>query len=120
MVTAVSGGSNMAAGWSLARSVYQTDLFGNADRMPPADITPRPWSTLQDEMTLEERHLFANLGYLLASSPRATAGSDSPASRAEEDSDTSNAGKAEKYRPTAVATVLAGFAINVAVFVGVL
>lgn len=119
VVTAVSGGSNMAAGWSMARSSYQTDTYGCADRADPS-ADPRPWS-LGPEMTKEEQHLFANLGYLLASSPRATAGSsEAPASAAQQAVDASPAGKAQRYRPSAIATVLTGFAINVAVFVAVL
>lgn len=98
VVTAVSGGSNMAAGWSLARSSYETDTYGSTDRLDPGQIDPKPWS-LQSDMTPEERHLFANLGYLLASSPRAV--DHSPA----------------EYRPSPIATALTGFAMNVAVFV---
>ncbi len=120
VVTAVSGGSNMASGWSLARSFYDTDTYGSTDRLDPAGIKPPPWSLLQDQMTREESHLFANLGYLLASSPRGTAGNtEAPATVAEQGADHSAAAEGEKFRPSAIATALAGFALNVAVFVGV-
>jgi len=119
VVTAVSGGSNMAAGWAIARSYYETDEYGAADRIfPPAG--EEPWS-LHADMTHEEAHLFANLGYLLASSPRATAGNpDAPATVAEKTSDQSTAVRVQRYRPSALATVFAGFIMNVAVLLTVL
>ncbi|WP_157413051.1 hypothetical protein [Aeromicrobium sp. Root236] len=126
VVTAVSGGSNMAAGFSLARSYYDTEVYGAQDRLdPPATDVPgaerppetlrTPWS-MQSGMTLEEEHLFANLGYLLASSPRATAdSSEAPATDAEIAADDTPAAKSQTYRPSAIATVLAGFLLNAAV-----
>lgn len=59
-ITSVSGGSYMAGGWSLAR---------HAPDNPPG--APRPWSwTEADRPGPEERHLEANLGYLLSNAPR--------------------------------------------------
>jgi hypothetical protein len=115
VVTAVSGGSNMAAGWSIARSHYDTGTYGCDQRVDPDTLDPPPWS-LQDEMTKEEAHLFANLGYLLSSSPRATADdSDAPRTEAERTADQSTAARSQTFRPSALATVLTGFVLNVAV-----
>lgn len=120
VVTAVSGGSNMASGWSLSRSEYDTSVYGRQERDKPEDIEPAPWS-LGNTMTAEEEHLFANLGYLLASSPRANTGhSDTLVTNAEQVAESTGAARAQRFRPTAVATVLAGFAVNIAVFVIIL
>ena len=87
----------MASGWSLARSAYKTDTYGSPHRVVGLD--QKPWS-LQDEMTEEEQHLFANLGYLLASNPRATAGSsDAPTTPAEQTANRSAAGKPRSTGP---------------------
>jgi hypothetical protein len=109
-VTAVSGGSNMAAGWSIARSTYQTGPQGpgKPERVEPAALNPKPWRFATDgTLSPEERHLVDNLGYLAASNPR---GSDTdPAG-----SDSARAGRSAgtSYRPTAFATILAGLTIN--------
>lgn len=97
-VTAVSGGSYMAGAWSLARK------DGATDRWVDQDGGPGP----------EERHLRANLGYLLSNTPRQTsldARSLAPVG--------SGLRRAERV-PGVVATVLTGLALNVFVFLALL
>ena len=117
-ITSVSGGSYMAGGWSLARHAPETTASD-----------PRPWSwNDSDQPGPEERHLEANLGYLLSNAPRGTsqdrmmredaqpplpgeAGADGSAQeRRDHDREVA------ERRPAVVATVLTGIAINAAVF----
>lgn len=121
-VTAVSGGSNLAAGWSISRSSYEYDDGGNANRVPPRDLDPDPWQ-MQDSgwLTVEERHLVDNLGYLASNQPR---GSDTdPAAP----NATRKAGlrgdqpaTSASYRPAAYATVIAGLTVNTLVLLSML
>ncbi|MFL6174548.1 MAG: hypothetical protein ACJ716_16790 [Marmoricola sp.] len=119
-VTAVSGGSNMAAGWSIARSSYELTEGGNPDRVPPDEFDLEPW-TRQDSgwLTPEERHLVDNLGYLASNQPR---GSDTDpaapdaAGAAGVEAQQANA----SYRPAAYATILAGLTINTVVLLSML
>ncbi|WP_350276394.1 hypothetical protein [Kribbella sp. HUAS MG21] len=117
-VTAVSGGSNLAAGWSISRSTYQTDDGGNAGRVQPSAMQPAPWEW-QDNgwLTPEERHLVDNLGYLASNEPR---GSDTdPAA-----TNAMRSGGAEEtrasYRPAVFATIIAGLTVNVVVLLSIL
>ena len=127
-VTAISGGSNMAGGWSISRS---DTIYGPAN-------SPDAWQWGDDsqdedteEMTLEERHLLLNLGYLIARSPRGDASDAISPYRDTSSGDDPNVqtpeGVAEKVaapaapvrqagsRPSAYATVFTGFVINAAV-----
>lgn len=121
-VTAVSGGSNMAAGWSISRSSYELDDGGNANRVQPSDLDPDPWQ-MQDSgwLTVEERHLVDNLGYLASNQPRGSA-TDPAAPNAtrqaglEGDQPVTSA----SYRPAAYATVIAGLAVNTVVLLSML
>jgi hypothetical protein len=121
-VTAVSGGSNLAAGWSISRSSYDTADGGNPDRVDPNDLDPVPWEW-QDNgwLTPEERHLVDNLGYLASNEPR---GSDTDpaatnAMRTAADEDRQASAKAS-YRPAVFATIIAGLTVNVVVLVSIL
>ena len=104
-VTSVSGGSYMTGAWSLARSTP-------ADEVPSS--VPKPWATGGIQPGPEERHLRANLGYLLSNSPRG-AGSDTLAPTGE----TAPATRAERL-PAVFATVITGMLINALVFLGML
>ncbi len=104
-ITSVSGGSYMAGAWSLARSAPEAATPATA---------PKPWATGGIQPGPEERHLRANLGYLLSNSPRgpgsdtlATAGESAPATRAER-------------LPSVFATVVTGMLVNALVFLGML
>ncbi|MCW2776147.1 MAG: hypothetical protein JWN91_4473 [Nocardioides sp.] len=97
-VAAVSGGSYMAGGWSLARAYKPT--------APQAPGLPRPWAKKGDQPSPEEQHLMANLGYLLATTPRGVEeGHEVDAVSA------ARARRAARF-PTAFATVLTGMLIN--------
>ena len=101
-VTAVSGGSNMAAGWSITRS-----------KLTDADLTePTPWAGMNDMQrpTPEEQHLIDNLGYLASTNPRGAA--SDPASTTRKDT--------TSFLPSAYATLLVGTAVNVFVLLLVL
>ena len=104
-VTSVSGGSYMAGAWSLARSAPP-------GAMPAA--APQPWAAGGIQPGPEERHLRANLGYLLSNSPRGT-GSDSLAPVGE----SAPATRAERL-PSVFATVVTGMLVNALVFLGLL
>ncbi|MGW6200788.1 hypothetical protein ACWF0M_31900 [Kribbella sp. NPDC055110] len=121
-VTAVSGGSNMAAGWSISRSSYQSTAEEALERARLQELAPLPWQQ-QDNgwLTVEERHLVDNLGYLGSNQPR---GSDTDPAAAKttrqsgpEGSQTST--KAS-YRPAVFATVIAGLTVNVVVLLSML
>jgi hypothetical protein len=61
----------MAAGWSIARSSYQTTAGGNPTRIRPGGLRPVPWQQQANGwLTPEERHLVDNLGYLASNQPR--------------------------------------------------
>ncbi len=116
-ITSVSGGSYMAGGWSLAR---------HAPESPPG--APRPWSwTETDRPGPEERHVEANLGYLLSNAPR---GISQDRMMREDGSTTGRRTQATdprdhdrmvaERRPAVVAIVLTGVAINVVVFLAML
>lgn len=117
-VTAISGGSNMAAAWSITRSRLRRprpDEYGDAgdtdlQRNPQQRGDPRPWSMDlgQHAMTAEEQHLLRNLGYLASNRPRGDTKDPSAASTQAADSRPSS-----PYRPAAVATVVTGFTVNV-------
>ena len=104
-ITSVSGGSYMTGAWSLARTPPAAD---------PTAAPPNPWALGRVQPGPEERHLRANLGYLLSNTPRGL-----------EDTSTSESldrrlqAKA-KRRPSAIATVLTGMAINALVMLGML
>ncbi len=121
-VTAVSGGSNMAAGWSISRSSLPATDAVSVERELLRQQAPSPWQQ-QDNgwLTAEERHLVDNLGYLGSNQPR---GSDTDPAAAKatrqagpEGSQTST--KAS-YRPAVFATVIAGLTVNVVVLVSML
>lgn len=98
-VTAVSGGSYMAGGWSLAR----------ADEPKEGQIAglPKPWASARgNQPGPEEQHLMANLGYLLANSPRGLAEGD------EVDAEAARQARRAARFPTAFATVLTGMIVN--------
>jgi hypothetical protein len=98
-VTAVSGGSYMTGGWSLSRK------DGDRDRWVDVDGSPGP----------EERHLRANLGYLLSNTPRQTSLDNRSLTQA------ASHGLARAERaPGVLATVLTGLALNVFVFLSLL
>jgi hypothetical protein len=121
-VTAVSGGSNLAAGWSISRSSYAHDDGGNASRVPPRDLDPDPWQ-MQDSgwLTVEERHLVDNLGYLASNQPR---GSDTDPAAPNATRKAGLRGEqpaaSASYRPAAYATVLAGLTVNTLVLLSML
>lgn len=104
-VTSVSGGSYMAGAWSVARSVPEPPT-------PPS--VPPPWATGGVQPGPEERHLRANLGYLLSNSPRGS-GQDTMAQPAEPE----RAARGERL-PAVMATVLTGMLVNALVFLGML
>ena len=104
-VASVSGGSYMTGAWSLARTPPAAD---------PAARPPRPWALGRIQPGPEERHLRANLGYLLSNTPRGVGDSSTDESR-----DRLVAAKA-KRRPSAIATVLTGMTINALVMLGML
>ncbi len=128
-ITSVSGGSYMAGGWSLARHAPGAPGSG-----------PRPWSwTEADRPGPEERHLEANLGYLLSNAPRgisqdrmmreeapapvpvasAAAGPEAGVGEPAPDPYVHDRKVAER-RPAVVSTVLTGMAINAVVFLAML
>ena len=104
-VTSVSGGSYMAGGWSLARGVPAVETSSSV---------PKPWATGGIQPGPEERHLRANLGYLLSNSPRGS-GDDSLAPSG----DDATAARAERL-PAVFATVITGMLVNALVFLGML
>ncbi|MCW2795839.1 hypothetical protein [Nocardioides sp.] len=103
-VTSVSGGSYMTGAWSLARTVPG----------PATPGVPAPWAWLGSQPGPEERHLRANLGYLLSNTPRGT-GQD-PMSQTPE---AGGIARAQRL-PAVVATVLTGMLANALVFLGIL
>ncbi|MEV5961475.1 hypothetical protein AB0L70_06900 [Kribbella sp. NPDC051952] len=121
-VTAVSGGANMAAGWSISRSSYQTGDGGNGARVQPDALAPTPWVLQADGLpTPEERHLADNLGYLASNQPR---GSDTDPAATDA---TRNAGpkgqqssRKASYQPAVFATVIAGLTVNAVVLASLL
>ncbi|MEU4291796.1 hypothetical protein AB0E63_26510 [Kribbella sp. NPDC026596] len=131
-VTAVSGGANMAAGWSISRSSYETagpgntdrpeSVGGNPDRVPPGELEPVPWERQASGLpTLEERHLVDNLGYLASNQPRGS-GTDpaaTDATRTAGPESEQSSGKAS-YRPAVFATVVAGLTVNAVVLMSML
>ena len=107
-VTSVSGGSYMAGAWSVARTVPGPPEVAGATPAPP------PWAAAGVQAGPEERHLRANLGYLLSNTPRGT-GQDSMSPTSEK------AGAARAQRlPAVIATVLTGMFVNALVFLGML
>ncbi|MDQ4055669.1 MAG: hypothetical protein M3237_23660 [Actinomycetota bacterium] len=106
-VTAVSGGSNLAAGWSLSRSWQPASPEKTPSGWEPPPDDPKPWSRAGEQVPLspEERHLMDNLGYLLSNNPRASEGT--VAAR-------------QPVRPSVYATVLAGFVLNATLLLTVL
>ena len=77
---------------------------------PPNEARTRPWEAVADSYGAEERHLRANLGYLLSNTPRGS-GDDTIARTV------NPAESARRQRvPAAVATVLTGMLVNAAVF----
>jgi hypothetical protein len=115
-ITSVSGGSYMAGAWSLARgtargpSPLPDPPPDSPPELPVNDARPRPWEAVADSYGAEERHLRANLGYLLSNTPRGT-GDDTIARTV------NPAESARRQRlPAAVATVLTGMLVNAAVF----
>lgn len=104
-VTSVSGGSYMTGAWSIARGVPGPPV--------PASV-PKPWAAGGVQPGPEERHLRANLGYLLSNSPRGS-GQDTLAQAAQPDQ-----ASHDQRLPAVVATVLTGMVVNALVFVGML
>ncbi|MFC4782912.1 hypothetical protein ACT8ZV_00425 [Nocardioides sp. MAHUQ-72] len=106
-VTSVSGGSYMTGAWSVARSLPR-----------PASPDPEPWAYGGVQITPEERHLRANLGYLLSNTPRGS-GEDAMTTGGSMAGDAVDATRARRL-PAVIATVLTGIAVNALVFLGVL
>jgi hypothetical protein len=110
----------MAAGWSIARSTYDTSedaksgiLAGNRSRKSPADAQPPPWSHGRPDPTPEEQHLASN-------APRGAPEDTAAPIQQRSTSAAANAARSGSYRPTAYATVFAGMAVNAAVLLGAL
>lgn len=121
-VTAVSGGSNMAAGWSISRSSYETTNGGNPDRVEPNELEPIPWQQQNNGwLTPEERHLVDNLGYLGSNQPRGseTDPAATDATRSTGPGGDQGYGKAS-YRPAVFATIIAGLTVNAVVLFSIL
>lgn len=121
-VTAVSGGSNMAAGWSVSRSSYETTAAEGPQRALLRQTAPRPWQEQASGwLTVEERHLVDNLGYLGSNQPR---GSDTDPAAAKTTRQSGPEGSQTSvkasYRPAVFATVIAGLTVNVVVLVSML
>ena len=115
-VTSVSGGSYMAGGWSLARGPAASPSPNQPPDAPPAlpenQRRPQPWEAVRGSYGAEERHLRANLGYLLSNTPAGTG--DDAIARTVKDPQES----ARRQRvPAAVATVLTGMVVNALVFI---
>ena len=106
----------MAGAWSLARTpLVRPEPPPEVPPAPPANTDrPRAWEAVQSTYGAEERHLRANLGYLLSNSPRGT-GDDSIARSV----NPSEAARRTRV-PAAVATVLTGMVVNGAVFLAML
>ena len=103
-VTAVSGGSYMTGAWSVSRT---------AGRFRKDE--PLPWDDEDDGRPgPEERHLRANLGYLLSNTPRRTI-RDTMTSKA----DRAKLDQAERT-PGVLATVVTGIVFNSFVFLALL
>ncbi|TCC07225.1 hypothetical protein [Kribbella soli] len=121
-VTAVSGGSNMAAGWSISRSGLPTPDAESLERASLSQLAPSPWQQ-QDNgwLTPEERHLVDNLGYLGSNQPRGS-DTDPAAAKATRQSGPEGSQTSTKasYRPAVFATVIAGLAVNVLVLLSML
>ena len=120
-VTAVSGGSNIAAGFSLGRSVLtthqhltaagvETDL---ASQCQSCIVRKTAWSGGDRRaLSKEEAYLQRNLGYLASNRPRGNAAVDPAAPQLGDDVEA----RQLAAKPTAYATVLTGFLLNVTVF----
>jgi hypothetical protein len=107
-VTAVSGGSYMTGGWSLARSLAEAELD------PPA------WTDLPDNLPgPEERHLRANLGYLLSNTPRRSSRDPMPYANGQGADERGRLNRAERT-PGVGATVITGIVFNSFVFLAML
>lgn len=121
-VTAVSGGSNMAAGWSISRSSYAHDDGGDPDRVPLGSLDTKPWQ-MQDSgwLTVEERHLVDNLGYLASNQPRGSATDPAaPNATRQAGAEGDQPATSAAYRPAAYATVIAGLTVNTVVLLSML
>ncbi len=105
-VTSVSGGSYMTGAWSVARSF--------PDEAGPSASAPEPWAAGGIQPGPEERHLRANLGYLLSNSPRGT-GRDTITQSGDQEE-----GRRTGRLPAVFATVLTGMIVNALVFLGLL
>lgn len=107
-VTAVSGGAYMAGAWSIARERGGPECWVDGE-----DENPGP----------EERHLRANLGYLLLNAPRQTSLDTRSMAAVNSCGQTPDAprdlARAERS-PGVLATVLTGLALNAFVFLSLL
>ena len=107
-VTAVSGGSYMTGGWSLARTLDRQGL------------PPRPWTDLPDGSPgPEEQHLRANLGYLLSNAPRRSTRDKLTDANGEGPTERARLDRAERT-PGVMATVITGIVFNGFVFLAML
>ncbi|TDO51104.1 hypothetical protein EV651_11931 [Kribbella sp. VKM Ac-2571] len=116
-VTAVSGGSNMAAGWSISRSSLQATDDETRERERLRQVAPRPWRQQENGwLTPEERHLVDNLGYLGSNQPRGS-DTDPAAAKATRQAGPEGSQTSAKasYRPAVFATVIAGLTVNLVV-----
>ncbi len=121
-VTAVSGGSNMAAGWSTSRSSLPTTDDESRERERLRQLAPHPWQQQENGwLTAEERHLVDNLGYLGSNQPRGS-DTDPAAAQATRQSGPEGSQTSTKasYRPAVFATVIAGLTVNVVVLLSML
>ncbi|TCC30464.1 hypothetical protein [Kribbella sindirgiensis] len=121
-VTAVSGGSNMAAGWSISRSSLPATDTETTARAQLRELAPRPWQQQENGwLTPEERHLVDNLGYLGSNQPRGS-DTDPAAARATRQAgpDSNQTSTKASYRPAVFATVIAGLTVNVIVLTSML
>lgn len=107
-VTAVSGGSYMTGGWSLARTLDRQGL------------APQPWADLPaGGPGPEEQHLRANLGYLLSNMPRRSSRDKMTDVDGEGPAQRSRLDRAERT-PGVIATVITGIVFNCFVFLAML
>ncbi len=109
-VTAISGGSNMAAAWSITRTTRLAGHTTDSGVTFEGHKDAWAWGSDGEETTPEERHLMENLGYLASRTPRGDA--SDPTSPLQ----TGDAvpPPVPKWRPSAYATVLSGFLLNAA------
>lgn len=106
-VSAVSGGSYMAAAWTIARTPVATGPATTIDGTPP-------WTAGSPE----EKHLILRLGYLLSAEPRGVRLHTAPLRGV--DASESSPTRPPTDAPGAATTLLVGVVFNIAVLLGTL